>query len=500
MLVENKLVNCFTYQGERELLEFRLKYLYDKFNEFVISEADYTLSGNPREFSLERDLDELGIAKEKIKIVQVRQNDLPKYGKTMEERYDALFDILGKSVPANSIVFANHIDEVPNYGFIDYYTSISLGTPTHCIRLPLAHLSGHINWILQSAATGELVQNRQGYVCRSEHFRVHSVSDFRREKTRDGRWTWVDVPSLYLQDNSMIQDAGWKFQWMGNNDRKWQTYIDSHFYSEHSKLGHELRQKYMANFVPLDGCQDPVAVRGHHLRPYNTGSVPRIIYDTPHLHEYFSPTFPEGAEAHYQPFKFDFEHMPAITIGAQAKQRIWIVDDFYDDPYSVREFAMRQDFYDDPGYIGKRTRKQFFFPGLKEKFEEIMGLKITNWESHGMNGRFQHNVAGESTTWHTDFQRWAGLIYLTPDAPFQAGTRMAAYKKNRVRHCSDPRIMDCFNQITFLDGTLYEDVDIVGNVFNRLVIYDGGLIHAAMEYFGDNLDNCRLWHMFFFDA
>jgi len=176
------------------------------------------------------------------------------------------------------------------------------------------------------------------------------------------------------------------------------------------------------------------------------------------------------------------------------------VDDFYDDPYSVREFAMRQEFFDDPGYIGKRTRKQFFFPGLKEKFEQIMGMKITNWESHGMNGRFQHNVAGENTTWHTDFQRWAGLIYLTPDAPFQAGTRMAAYKKNKVRHCSHPRIMDCFNQITFLDGTIYEDVDIVGNVFNRLVIYDGGLIHAAMEYFGDSIENCRMWHMFFFDA
>jgi len=498
--VDQKVINCFTYQGERELLELRLTYLYDRFDEFIISEANYTLSGNPREFSLIEDLDHLELPKDKIKIVQVFKDELPKYGETMEERHDMLFDSMIKAIPTNSIVFVTYADEIPNYGFVDYYKAVSISSPTHCLRLPMAHLSGHVNFRLKSIDTGEIIQNRQAYVCRSEHFKKHSLSDFRREKTRDGQWTWVDIPSIYLQDNSLIQDAGWKLQWMGSNARKWQTYKDSHFYCEHSALGHDLRRQYMNTFVPLDDQQDPVAVRGHLMKSCDTSDLPRQIFDNQRLFNYFSPYYPEGAQQQYRPLRFDFEHMPAISMGKEAKQRMWIVDDFYDDPYSVREFAMRQEFFDDPGYIGKRTRKQFFFPGLKEKFEQIMGMKITNWESHGMNGRFQHNVAGENTTWHTDFQRWAGLIYLTPDAPFQAGTRMAAYKKNKVRHCSHPRIMDCFNQITFLDGTIYEDVDIVGNVFNRLVIYDGGLIHAAMEYFGDSIENCRMWHMFFFDA
>ena len=494
-MYDKPVINCFVYTGIKQLLEFRLRYLNDRFDQFIIAEADYTLSGNKKEFTLEQDLIELGLNSDKIKIVQVTKNSLPRFGETVEERYDWLFDCMRKHIPDNHIVFVNYEDEIPNYGFVDYYRSISYSSPVHNIRLPLAHLSGHCAWQLQ-AESGVIVQNRQGYVCRSEHFQLYSLSDFRREKTRDGRWTWVDFPGMYLQDNNEVQDAGWKFQWMGKREDKWKIYADSSFYSEHSALGHELRKTHMDNFVPTDHGQDPVAVRGHHLIPYNVDKLPPLLKETPHFADFFLPVL----EGNYQPMVWSFGQMGGITMGQHKKPRLWIVEDFYDDPDSVREFAMNQKFYDDPGFIGKRTREQFFFPGMKEHFEKIMGMRITNWESHGMNGRFQHNVAGEAITWHTDFQKFAGLIYLTPNAPYNSGTRMAAYKKNRVRHCSDPRIMDCFNQITFLDGTLYEDVDVVGNVYNRLVIYDGGLIHAAYQYFGDHLDNCRLWHMFFFDA
>lgn len=495
IMYDKPAVNCSVYTGVKELLELRIRYLYDRFDLFIIAEADYTLSGEPKEFTLENDIAELGLPTDKIQIVQVMKTDLPKFGHTMEERHDALFDCMRKHIPQKSIVFVNYEDEIPNYGFVDYYRSISVNSPLHNIRLPLAHLSGHSHWQLQ-AESGEMVQNRQGYVCRSEHFLIYSLSDFRREKTRDGKWTWVDFPGMYLQDNNEIQDAGWKFQWMGSREDKWKIYADSHFYSEHSTLGHDLRKQHIQNWVPANDQQDPVAVRGHHLKPYAPSKLPAIINESEKFKNFFTPEL-AGVP---QPLVFSYGQMGSITMGAKKKPRLWIVEDFYDDPDSVREFALNQKYFDDPGFIGKRTRQQFFFPNMKEKFEQIMGMRITNWESHGMNGRFQHNVAGESITWHTDFQRFAGLIYLTPNAPYSAGTRMAAYKANRVRHCSDPRIMDCFNQITFLDGTLYEDVDVVGNVYNRLVIYDGGLIHAANEYFGYNIDNCRLWHMFFFDA
>lgn len=180
----------------------------------------------------------------------------------------------------------------------------------------------------------------------------------------------------------------------------------------------------------------------------------------------------------------------------------WIVDDFYEDPYAVREFALKQSFEEGglgKPYIGRRTYKQFLFPGLKERFEEIMGTKIVKWEEHGMCGKFQAAYAGEPLVYHCDLQRWAAMIYLTPDAPYQCGTTLFAHTETGARHRSHHDLGYVFKDNFFLDKTPYSTVDVFGNVFNRLVIMDAGCIHSASEYFGFNLNNSRLWHMFFFD-
>jgi hypothetical protein len=184
------------------------------------------------------------------------------------------------------------------------------------------------------------------------------------------------------------------------------------------------------------------------------------------------------------------------------KKRLWVVDDFYSDPHAIRNFALTREYVEGGfgrGFIGRRTVEQFLFPGLKESFEAIMGEKIVEWETHGMNGRFQSCHAGEPLVYHADSQRWAGMLYLTPDAPFCTGTTMFAHRQTRARDKHYPELWKVFPADTWLDRTPYEPVDVIGNVFNRLVIFDAGLIHAASEYFGHDKESGRLWQMFFFD-
>jgi hypothetical protein len=187
----------------------------------------------------------------------------------------------------------------------------------------------------------------------------------------------------------------------------------------------------------------------------------------------------------------------------QKQGKVWVVENFYKDPYAVRDYALQLGYFDqynnNGGFIGRRTHYQHLFPGLKESFEEIMGIKIREWESHGMNGRFQNCYAGEPLVYHCDSQQWAGMIYLTPEAPYSCGTTLWGHKKTRIRHASHPDIMQCFDFNSTLDRTPYEPVDVMGNVFNRLVIFDALSLHSASEYFGYNINNCRLWQMFFFD-
>ena len=179
---------------------------------------------------------------------------------------------------------------------------------------------------------------------------------------------------------------------------------------------------------------------------------------------------------------------------------LWVVDNFYDNPNAIREFALIQQFEFSDYHRGRRTEHQYEIPGTKEAFESIMGLKITNWmETHGMCGRFQYCTCEDALVYHADSQRWAGAIYLTPDAPYECGTSLIAHKKTGIRHV-DTIGSDVVWEKKHLDPTPWEKVDVVGNVYNRLVIWDAHCIHQASQYFGYDKDDSRLIHLFFFDA
>jgi hypothetical protein len=187
------------------------------------------------------------------------------------------------------------------------------------------------------------------------------------------------------------------------------------------------------------------------------------------------------------------------TINLQYNKRIFVVDNFYSDPHAVREFAIQQEFHDDLRYYkGRRTHEQFYVPGTKKSFENIIGQPINIWEQYDMCGVFQSCNPEDALVYHTDLQEWAGMVYLTPDAPFQCGTSMYAHKETKVRHTSDPGYETAFDG-GYYDKTKFELVDVIGNVFNRLVIFNGKCIHAASEYFGQTVEDSRLFHMFFFD-
>ena len=187
------------------------------------------------------------------------------------------------------------------------------------------------------------------------------------------------------------------------------------------------------------------------------------------------------------------------TINRQPNKTEWVVDNFYSDPYAVREYALKQEFKPEIEYFkGSRSLDQYFVPGTKEAFERIMGIKIREWESHGMCGRFQYCTAQDPLVYHNDGQTWAAMIYLNPDAPYCTGTSLYA-SKNGARRTSDPQYSDEVYAGGFYDETKFELVDSIGNVFNRLFIFDAQNIHAASKYFGQTKEDSRLFHIFFFD-
>jgi hypothetical protein len=180
-------------------------------------------------------------------------------------------------------------------------------------------------------------------------------------------------------------------------------------------------------------------------------------------------------------------------------QSLIIVDNFYKNPDNIRKFALSLEYnYHKDYHKGKRTDRPYRFNGLKEQFEKIIGIKIKNWDYYGTNGVFQICIAGDQLVYHIDQQQYAGIIFLTPDPPPESGTTLYRSKYTKKTKVNNDEHNLVFKN-GFLDSTNFDVVDVIGNVYNRLIIFDSQQIHSASTYFGNNLNNGRLFQLFFFD-
>ena len=52
----------------------------------------------------------------------------------------------------------------------------------------------------------------------------------------------------------------------------------------------------------------------------------------------------------------------------------------------------------------------------------------------------------------------------------------------------------------FFDATKWDVIDNIGNVYNRLVLWSGKDVHSAAVYFGQTIEDSRLFQVFFFNT
>jgi len=192
-----------------------------------------------------------------------------------------------------------------------------------------------------------------------------------------------------------------------------------------------------------------------------------------------------------------------------------IIDNFYQNPDEVREFALSQDFGVSGNYPGNRT-KSFLDDELKTHISSIIEPhdgKVTYWGDDGddvYTGAFQSTIAADRTWIHADQTTgWAGVCYLTPNAPHTGGTGLFRHKEtglfktpvnsDGIKVLYDDELMKPLHD-DFNDYTKWDRVDTIGNVYNRLVLYRGEIFHASLDYFGNTLENGRLFQTFFFST
>jgi hypothetical protein len=184
-----------------------------------------------------------------------------------------------------------------------------------------------------------------------------------------------------------------------------------------------------------------------------------------------------------------------------------IVDDFYNNVDEVRTFALSQEFGARGNYPGQRTAP-FITDSTKELIQNIIRPFAGNvtWWGDESTGAFQYTLASDRSWIHSDYTtNWAGIVYLTPDAPISSGTGLFKLKENGLRewrnheHTEEENRNAIHNKHS-QDYTKWEMVDRIGNVYNRLALYRGDLFHVSLDYFGNTKENGRLFQLFFFNT
>lgn len=188
-----------------------------------------------------------------------------------------------------------------------------------------------------------------------------------------------------------------------------------------------------------------------------------------------------------------------------------VIDHFYNNPMETRDYILTQEFSVKGNFPGQRTIS-YANTHLKETIQKYLShSKITDFPcpkpdnsdaSQIYNGSFQYTTSRDRSWVHTDkWNNWAGVLYLTPDAPLSSGTGFYRFKDGAMSEedtvfLNNEKEVNRFTQ----DMTKWELVDRVGNVFNRLILFNAHKYHMSMDYFGDSKENGRLFQTFFFST
>jgi len=191
------------------------------------------------------------------------------------------------------------------------------------------------------------------------------------------------------------------------------------------------------------------------------------------------------------------------------KTNLIITDDFYVYPDKVREFALSQEFTVYGNYPGQRTQP-FSYDDLKRAIQHIVqqaGGNITQFEEFDYTAAYQYTTSKDSSWIHSDqTTMWAGVCYLTPNAPLSSGTGLFRHKETGLFEAArkadgsyDQKTMDKIYKDS-RDMSKWDMVDMASNKYNRLILYRGNLFHSSLDYFGNDKYDGRLFQTFFFNT
>jgi beta-1,4-mannosyl-glycoprotein beta-1,4-N-acetylglucosaminyltransferase len=205
-----KVFDCFLLLNELDLLEFRIKLLWEHVDHFVICEASHTHSGEGKPYNLLRNWDRFRQYSEKIiyltaeleprnyifKSLSVFTPDDGAWFMEVEHR-NHLWTVKGKMAD-DDLVLLGDIDEIPSLEVIDKYLSKGRAP-----RRPRTLLQRFHYYYMNLQKTGRERKWCGTALMSGKDFKAKAPQKYRDKRTRMGR----------------IKNGGWHFSYLGGSDQ-----------------------------------------------------------------------------------------------------------------------------------------------------------------------------------------------------------------------------------------------------------------------------------------
>ena len=260
------LIDTFSYFNEKELLELRIRMLYDYVDKFIICEGDHTHSGNFKGFQLQEVLDEIGVPQDKIQIIEVA---MPSYEEQpnawVRERMQR--DAASAYIKDTDICIASDLDEIPDPTKLELHYNILTAAEGMVLYLSMHNLQ-------QRADIEVKINNKHkyweaAYMCRGAALREYSISQFREHLTVGRRIHNFRVTYAYQEGIPHV--AGWHFSWMGSTAEKLKSFL------------------HWNEFTQLYENQDILGRDSHTIEEFSKDNLPKEIMELPHIKKYLLP-------------------------------------------------------------------------------------------------------------------------------------------------------------------------------------------------------------------
>jgi hypothetical protein len=190
-----------------------------------------------------------------------------------------------------------------------------------------------------------------------------------------------------------------------------------------------------------------------------------------------------------------------------------IVDGFFDNPDEIRSLALRQQYTKDiqDRWPGTRTEdlalvSPVVFHTICNK---ILSLFYTANQPYSYVAQANFQIVGKEykSGWiHKDAFVITAIVYLTPES-FSGGTSL--YIKKQIDFNDNDYLQDKFanykkgfdqGSSRDLHNQNYLETLNVNGLYNRLLVFDSNIYHAAQDFFGNNKEESRLTLVIFFSS